>query len=94
MKTSSAASSFYSLMSRVNCRCPYLLHKWATAICSKYNLNKIKEWTCMDYIYTVKDRILRMNFNEEDGIVDSVSSLLRKRSEHNMNILRLLLKAF
>ena len=94
MKTSSAASSFYSLMSRVNCRCPYLLHKRAMAICSKYNLNKIKVWTSRDYIYTVKDRILRMNFNEEDGIVDSVSSLLRNRSERNMNILRLLLKAF
>ena len=59
-------------MSHVNCRCPYLLHNRATAICSKYNLNKIKVWTSMDYIYTVKDRILRMNFNEEDGIVDSV----------------------
>ena len=48
----------------------------------------------VDYIYTIKDRILRMNYNVENRIVDSVSSLLRKRSDCNINILRLLLKAF
>jgi hypothetical protein len=94
MKHQSAARTFYLLMSKMNCKCPNLLHTRVMSLCGKYKIDPLKVWSCNNYLHNIKCKILKTIPNNVDGTTDTIRTLLCNKSDENMGLLRLILKAF
>ena len=93
--SNSAAASFYSLMRKKNVKLPYLLTTRVTKICQNFNIDMLKFIFNDNYAFEIKNRLLSSPKNNENGLVDSIRDLLGQDANvFNLNLLKLLLKAF
>ena len=93
--SNSAATSFYSLMLKKNVKLPYLLTTRVTKICQNLNIDMLKFIFNDNYAFEMKNRLLSSPKNNENGLVDSIRDLLGQDANvFNLNLLKLLLKAF
>ena len=93
--SNSAATSFYSLMLKKNVKLPYLLTTRVTKICQNFNIDMLKFIFNDNYAFEIKNRLLSSPKNNENGLVDSIRDLLGQDANvFNLNLLKLLLKAF
>ena len=95
MYSNSAATSFYSLMLKKNVKLPYLLTTRVTKVCRNFNIDMLKFIFNDNYAFEIKNRLLSSPKNNENGLVDSIRDLLGQEANvFNLNLLKLLLKAF
>jgi hypothetical protein len=96
MAHDSAARLFNLTMLQMKCTCKSILVNRVKHICDIYNLNFYKIIADQTYIKQVKKNILQTVTDGNNGTVDSIRQLLRPsyKSNMNMSLLRLLLKAF
>ena len=100
MKSNSAARKFYITMSyKKKNNCTYLLNNRVKSIFEKYDLKTMKSLlfnrSSTSYkCNSAKHVILHKVTHNSNGLVDTIRTLLKSRTHHNLMLLRLLLQSF
>jgi exonuclease III len=94
MKTNSAARKFNLIMLKKNCSCPRLLVNRVQKLSNDQTFNLINIITSRPHGNQVKSNMLKNIKDGENGMIDTIRLLLKKKSDINISLLRLMLKAF
>ena len=100
MKSNSAARKFYITMSyKKKNNCTYLLNNRVKSIFEKYDLKTMKPLlfnrsSTSHKCNSAKHVILHKVKHNSNGLVDTIHTLLKSRTHHNLMLLRLLLQSF
>ena len=94
MKTESVARKFYLFTLFNSNKCPANIVCRVKRICEQSNISLYKVCVCEKYVSTKKKEMLQYTLAGSNGLVDSIRTVFCSKSEENMFLLLLLLKAF
>ena len=85
---------FYIDMLQHNNKCKNIQTTRVGNICHKYNINVMRLLLYPSYMTSVKNKFFNYPEHGQDGLTDSIRSLLYTRGPEEISMLKHLLKAF